>query len=86
MPIYQIPEEAGPFIVVQGRDGGFAVAEARAVLTEMAPAQAAKLGLVFIPCRDEQQAEAVAERLNAGEHDGQIQVDLIDLGGASDEA
>ena len=76
MPIYTIPKGSGPFEVVQGPDGGFAVAERRAVGADAATA--ANLGFVFIPCRDEQQAREVAGKLNGGEHDGTIQVDLLD--------
>ena len=74
MPIYQVPEDAGPFVVVRSKAGDWAVAEA--ALAE-AGKTAAKLGAVFIPCRDERQAEAVAEQLNAGDHDGAVQVDLL---------
>ncbi len=74
MPIYAIPEDAGPFMVVESRDGGFAVADERAVGD---PATSAKLGFVFIPCRDEAQAHDVADRLNRAEHDGTVQVDLL---------
>lgn len=76
MPVYPIPPDAGPFTVVQAGDRSFAVADERAVGD---PARAAKLGLVFIPCRDEEQARALAERLNRGEHEGAVQVDLLDL-------
>ena len=78
MPVYTIPPESGPFIVVQAPDGGFAVADERAVGD---PATAAKLGFVFIPCRDEAQAHDVSDRLNRGEHDGTIQVDLLSVPG-----
>jgi hypothetical protein len=74
MPIYTIPPDSGPFAVVRGPDGGFAVAEERTVGDH---AQAAKLGFIFIPCRDEAQARALADRLNRGEHDGTVQVDLL---------
>lgn len=75
MPIYPIPDKAGPFMVVQAKDGGFAIAEERAA---EAGSDAAKLGLVFIPCRDEAQAIEIRDRLNRGEHDGSIQVDLLE--------
>ena len=74
MPIYTIPDDAGPFVVVESKDGSFAVADER---VREGGATAAKLGFVFIPCRDEQQAHEVAGRLNRGEHDGTIQVDLL---------
>ena len=74
MPIYEVPDDSGPFVVVRGKAGDFAVAEA--ALAD-AGKTAAKLGAVFIPCRDEQQAEALADRLNAGDHDGRVQVDLL---------
>ena len=54
MPIYSIPEDSGPFVTVRGNDGQFAVAEEAAA---GGGKNAAKLGLVFIPCRDEPQAE-----------------------------
>ncbi|MEM6561189.1 MAG: hypothetical protein AAF656_06290 [Planctomycetota bacterium] len=73
MPVYQVPDDAGPFVVVTSK-GEFAVADIAAA--ELGT-QAAKLGLLFIPCRDEHQAEALAEQLNAGEHDGAVQVDLL---------
>lgn len=75
MPIYTIPPDAGPFTVVQGADKSFAVADERGMGEA---ATAAKLGFVFIPCRDEQQAAALSEKLNRGEHDGTVQVDLLD--------
>lgn len=74
MPIYPIPQDAGPFIVVASRDGGFAVADETAA---GAGPEAAKLGLVFIPCRDEAQAIEIRDRLNRGDHDGTVQVDLL---------
>src|SRR5690606_23026208 len=74
MPIYPIPEDAGPFVVVESRDGGFAVADEAAAA---AGPNAAKLGLVFIPCRDETQAVELRDRLNRGDHEGTVQVDLL---------
>jgi hypothetical protein len=74
MPVYTIPPGAGPFAVVEAPDKTFAVAEERALAD---PATSAKLGLVFIPCRDHQQAADIVERLNRGDHDGTIQVDLL---------
>ncbi|MEM8875930.1 MAG: hypothetical protein AAGD32_16910, partial [Planctomycetota bacterium] len=62
--MYDVPEDAGPFVVVTSK-GEFAVADVAAM--EMG-AQAAKLGLLFIPCRDEAQAEVLAEQRNSGEH------------------
>ncbi len=85
MPIYTIPPDSGPFVVVQAPDKSFAVIDQRAVGD---PATAAKLGFLFIPCRDEPQATEIADRLNRGDHDGTIQVDLLSArddggGGAS---
>lgn len=74
MPVYPIPEDAGPFVVVQSKDGGFAVADERAAVVGD---DAAKLGLVFIPCRDEPQSQEIRDRLNRGDHGGTIQVDLF---------
>ena len=74
MPTYPIPDDSGPFVVVRGNDGGFAVADEAAA---GGGKNAAKLGLVFIPCRDEPQAEQLRDKLNAGDHDGTVQVDLI---------
>lgn len=74
MPVYSIPEEAGPFVVVEARDGGFAVADEPAAA---AGPDAAKLGMIFIPCRDEAQAIEIRDLLNRGDHDGTIQVDLL---------
>ena len=84
MPIYTIPPNAKGFEVVQGPDGGFAVAESRAIGADAATA--GKLGFVFIPCRDEQQAREVAGRLNRGEHDGTIRVDLLEAKNVQDSA
>ena len=56
MPIYEVPEDAGPFAVVQAADRSFAVADERILQLGMDRKSAAKLGLVLIPCRDEQQA------------------------------
>ena len=69
MPVYTIPDHSGPFAVAKGSDGSFGVVGAK----RTGPAA------VFIPCRDEAQAEAVRERLNAGGHDGTIRVDLFRL-------
>ena len=76
MPVYAIPQDSGPFVVVRGSDGGFAVADASVA---GAGKNAAKLGFVFIPCRDEAQAEAVCDTLNAGGHGGSVQVDLFTM-------
>src|SRR5688500_3861336 len=75
MPIYTIPPDAGPFTVVEAPDRSVAVADARAVKE---PATAAKLGFVFIPCRSREQADALADRLNRGDHEGTVHVDLLD--------
>ena len=76
MPIYTIPPDAGPFTVVEAPDKSYAVTEVRAVDDA---ASAAKLGFLFISCRDRAQAQDVCARLNRGEHDGTIQVDLLSL-------
>lgn len=78
MPIYTIPPQAKSFAVVRGADGSFAVAEERAFGGDVSTAS--KLGFVFIPCRDEPQAIALAEKLNRGEHDGTVQVNLLSPG------
>ena len=79
MPVYSVPEDGGPYLVVSSK-GDYAVADAAAL--QMGK-NAAKLGLLFIPCKDEPQAEALAEKLNTGDHDGTVRVDL--LGGMSNE-
>jgi len=79
MPIYEVPEDAGPFAVVQASDRSFAVADVRALEAGIAEKEAVKLGLLIIPCRSEQQAEDVARQLNV-EGDARpptIQVDLL---------
>lgn len=73
MPIYEVPEDGGPYVVVSSK-GEFAVTDVAAM--DMGR-NAAKLGLLFIPCRDEAQAEEIAEQLNSGEHEGTVQVDLL---------
>ena len=82
MPIYNIPQDSGPFVVVRGNDGQFAVAEEAAA---GGGKNAAKLGLVFIPCRDEPQAETIRDKLNAGDHDGTVQVNLLDMPAEGDQ-
>lgn len=84
MPVYTIPPNATAFEVVQGPDGGFAVAERRAVGADAATA--ANLGFVFIPCRDESQAREVAQKLNRREHDGTIRVDLLEARTSNESA
>ena len=69
MPVYSIPDDAGPFVVVRGNDGNFAVADERAT---------GGPGHVFIPCRDEAQAKELCDRLSRGDHDGTVQVNLLD--------
>ena len=82
MPIYSIPEDSGPFVVVRGNDGQFAVAEEAAA---GGGKNAAKLGMVFIPCRDEPQADTIRDKLNGGDHDGTVQVDLLSMPAGGDQ-
>ena len=79
MPIYEIPAESGPFAVVRSADGSFAVADERILQMGMDPKTAVKLGLILIPCKDESQAEQVAEELAAGDpsEERTVQVDLL---------
>jgi hypothetical protein len=74
MPIYQVPEDAGPFVIVHDKAGEPAVAEEHLAA---AGKRGAKLGGVFIPCRDNDQAAEVLEKLTTGDHNGQVQVDLL---------
>ena len=80
MPVYTIPPGSGPFLVVRGADGAYAVAEEPAAGRS---ATGGGAGRVFIHCRDEAQARAVCDRLNRGDHDGSIQVDVLPGGSAS---
>lgn len=70
MPVYPIPDNAGPFVVARSPDGGFNVAEA---------SDPKGRPRVVIPCRDEAQATQVLDRLAAGDHGGSVQVDLFDM-------
>lgn len=63
MPVYTIPKAATGWAVVRGKDGTYAVASADR--------------LVFIPCRDQPQAELLRDQLDRGEHDGTVRVDLL---------
>ena len=74
MPVYTVPQDAGPFVVARSRDGEFTVVE-EAALSPL-PAAALRVPLV-IPCRDEPQARGLCEQLNRREHDGTVQVDLL---------
>ena len=62
MARHQIPENVGPYEVVQARAGSYAVWNNRSGKNR-----------VWIVCRDRAQAEAVCARLNAGDH-GEIWV------------
>ena len=63
MPVYAVPPDARDFAVVRGKDGSHAVADADRRL--------------LIHCRDADQAADLADRLNRGDHDGTVQVDLL---------
>ncbi|MFT3784643.1 MAG: hypothetical protein QM770_00565 [Tepidisphaeraceae bacterium] len=66
MPLYQIPSTATRFEIVCGKDGSFLVVS-----------QTTGTDGVAIPCKDEAQATEVCDRLNRGQHDGQIDVPLF---------
>ena len=72
MPVYPIPDNAGPFVVARSPDGSFNVAEA---------GEPKGRPRVVIPCRDEQQANDVRDQLAAGDHGGSVQVDLFKFKG-----
>ena len=74
MPVYEVPRDDRPYVVVENGAGEAAVVEAALAA---AGKRGAKLGGVFIPCRDRPQAEALAEKLNTGDHDGTVRVDLL---------
>ncbi len=63
MPVYQIPPDAKRFEIVRGKDGSY-----------MVVSETTGVGGVAIPAADQQQAEAVCDRLNRGDHDGTIEV------------
>lgn len=65
MPVYQIPPTARRFEVVKGKASDFLVVS-----------ETTGRGGVAIPVRDERQAEDLCGRLNRGEHDGTIEVNL----------
>lgn len=77
MPVYTVPPNSGPFVVVRGKDGEYAVADQHAATDKTA---------LFIPCRDEPQAIAVRDQLNAGDHDGTVRVDLLAMPEAKRDA
>jgi hypothetical protein len=66
MPVYQVPPKPGPLAIVRGKDGTFAVASSDDGGRRL-----------FVPCRDETQAREVLRKLEAGEHDGTLRVDLL---------
>ncbi|MEM1012619.1 MAG: hypothetical protein AAGI46_10430 [Planctomycetota bacterium] len=64
MPVYAVPPSLTKFVVAKGSDGSFVVTSE----TDRS---------FVIPCRDQAQAEAICSKLNAGDHDGTLQVDLL---------
>lgn len=67
MPIYSVPPHLSQFAVAKGADGSSVVI----ALDETSRS-------FVIPCRDEAQARALRQRLADGDHDGTVQVDLLD--------
>lgn len=68
MPLYQIPLSAKRFEIARSKDGSYIV------VSDTKGTEG-----VVIPCRDEAQANEVCEKLNRGEHDGQIDVPLFGI-------
>ena len=65
MPVYEIPPTARRFEVVKGKSGDYLVVS-----------ETTGRAGVAIPVKDQQQAEELCARLNRGEHEGRIEVDL----------
>jgi hypothetical protein len=63
MSIRTIPDNAGTFRVSTARAGNFIVLNDRTGKNQ-----------VIMPCRTREQAEEICERLNSGDHNGQINV------------
>jgi len=63
MPKYTIPENAGRFRVETAMAGNYMVINDKTGKNQ-----------VIIPCRDRVQADEVCERLNKGDHRGEIWV------------
>ena len=63
MPKITIPKNAGQFRVVIARAGNYMVRNDKTGKNH-----------VFIACKARKQAEEVRDRLNAGDHDGEINV------------
>lgn len=63
MPVYEIPPAAKRFEIVKSKAGEYLVVSETT----------GRAGVV-IPVRDQQQAEALCDRLNRGEHDGRVEV------------
>ena len=63
MALYKIPKNSGKFTVVTARGGHFCVWNRKTGIHE-----------VLIPIRDRKLAQEVCQKLNNGEHNGQIEV------------
>ena len=66
MPLYQIPPDAKRFEIVKGKGGDY-----------MIVSETTGTAGVAISVRDEQQAHEICDRLNRGEHDGTIEVQVM---------
>ena len=66
MPVYQIPPTARRFEIVRGKAGDFLVVS-----------ETTGTAGVAIPVADQEQAEAICDRLNRGDHDGRIEVPAV---------
>jgi hypothetical protein len=63
MARYVIPKGAGTFEVLLNRAGGYTVTKGKL-----------RRAALKIPCRDLKHAREIADRLNRGDHDGQLWV------------
>ena len=66
MPVYQIPPTARRFEIVRGKAGDYLVVS-----------ETTGTAGVAIPVADQEQAEAICDRLNRGDHDGRIEVPAV---------
>ena len=64
MPVYEIPTAARRFEIVRGKGGDYLVVS-----------ETTGTAGVAIPVADEEQARAICDRLNRGDHDGRIEVE-----------
>jgi len=63
MPKYTIPKNPGTFSVKTARAGNYIVINSKTGKNQM-----------IIPCRDKSQALEIRDRLNDGDHNGQLWV------------